>query len=607
MAALEAVTSRYPTLEAFLKDKEAKREYEGLLGKYFGRERFPCDGFNEVVDQMRAWMDADASVAERLWTPQKAWQYELPLKRASAKVPERYRFVSTPRRFHAIWLDFSGAGCSEGVCAPLNMRAPGRWAAGLDGSVVFHLEKGSRYTGTSLLLSEVDLGEKRLRLVTPTADSLLREPAHVFEKRGKRKTTLLAEWAKAVKSKTPLAVIEGSDHVYGLAGHKDLGALSAMSFHDPRAQKLMPLLSEKCLTAQKTAAKAGGDESLGMKSAGGGAAPAAGSPAAAAQSVLLALQFPPATAAAAVAPGGFTKGGELEKALGDKLSKSPDPKQRSLAALALGLLGQISQPLLNEGNAFAPSASGYRGETRRPGSGYGSRPDRRPPPRFTDTYSPRARGDLARALRDSSPSVRVQSAFAIASNGGTRVAVNTGPLSQELTVIQPPLQQALREAATAPQLATLVAPPPARSFTSPEGIRDQGIDNLIKEGLPLPPQIKKDVFDRAEKGSTAQKEKSLDQIVHDYTDNTSAGASMKAVKTLEEDLKGKENWLKKAVLAKIETDILENCEQCKLDNINRPAKSEKHGNAVVERRGALQKLVEDGNLITDKNGNGGAQ
>ena len=209
VAALEKIAARFATLDAFLKDKNGRREYEEALTKYYGRTQFPCDSFNEVVDQVRRWVEADPSVGEKLWARMKTWEYEVSWKAKASKVKEDYRFVSLPRKFHGIWLDFSQAGCSEGVCPPLRKSAPGRWAAALDGTAVFHLEKGERFSGTSLMVVDMLRGDKRVRLVASPSSGFLMSKGTA---NGKPRT-LLQDWALAAGGKTPIAFTDSGDRL----------------------------------------------------------------------------------------------------------------------------------------------------------------------------------------------------------------------------------------------------------------------------------------------------------------------------------------------------------------------------------------------------------
>jgi hypothetical protein len=491
ITALESVASRFATLEAFLKNRDARKEYEAALARYFGRDKFPCDGFQEVIDQVRRWMDVDPSVAERLWAPQKAWRHEVMWKRASAKSPERYRFASLPRRFHGIWLDLSRAGCTEGECAPLSLGAPGRWAAALEGSAVFHLEKGARYTGTSLLVVDVEEGARRLKLVATTADGLL------HERTGKKKGTLLEEWAKMVKTKAPLAFVNREEKVTAILDKRTLASVTGLSFRDTHAKSLMAVLPGSCLKAEKTAkakvlvpgegedsspTTAQGSSSSGIFSSTGLNLPPA--PTAALGDIMITLNLPPAPAADPI-----QNKAVIEKGLGEKLQKAPDAKQRALAALALDILGQA---------------------TAKPETQKATAPGRKPRarvPSYLDNFSKPTRTALNQALKDPSPAVRSHAALTIADAGGTRFPTYGKPLPRELQSIQAPLASGLKATYAAPQAAFVQVPPSAQGYASPEVLRDRAQAQSFRQGFPDTPKETDERWKAIREAPNPEKEK----------------------------------------------------------------------------------------------------
>jgi len=534
--ALEKIAARFPTLDLFLKDKNARREYEEALTKYYGRTQFPCDSFNEVIDQVRRWVEADPSVAEKLWAPQKPWHHEFIWRREGFKSTDKYRFVNSPRRFHGIWVDHSAAGCNEGKCRAFQWNTPGRWASVLDGSAFLTLEKNDRYSGQNLLVLSVAKGDKRLRLVIPSSDELIQSRG--FAGRKKKPTTVITEWSSVSKSNVPFVFVDRTDTVRGLTDLKPMGSALALNFRDASAETLMMVQPPKCQGMEGALAGKGFGSTSKESGTPSGSTGTASTPTTKALGALLVAIGTPQVAS--LNP--QSDKGKLEDGLGKELSKNPDPQKRALAAMALDLLDEVTPP----------KSKRVPGRVTPEGTNY------------IDSYSKPARTALNKALRDPSPQVRGHAAIAIANSGGTRAPASAGGPSPELQALKKELGDALAEVSRNPRAAVVPLPPEAENLFALGRLKDEAFNQRILEGKFLTPDERKEVYREIQNGPTPEvRESAVKRLARDYSSRLNDFDSREAIRGLERDMRRESPEIRKPVLAQIERDMAANCAWCK--------------------------------------------
>lgn len=526
LVALEAVAGRFPTLEAFLKDKGARKEYEAALTRYFGSRHFPCETFDDIVAQVRRWIEADPAVAERLWTSRPTT--------ALGEVGPRWRFVKSARAFHDVWVDLSRAACSESRCPLLGVSLPGRWAAVLRGSELHHLEKGGRYGGASLVVLPVSGAKGNARFVAVAPRSIL-------------DSSLLETWAKSAGKGDPLVRLGARDDVVRVPGSRKWDRLASVAFRDPFAEKLASFIPEKCAKEARGLSGKGG--APGKSSAVGGAdgvgVISGGSPpkAAALKDLLLYFNLPLAVAAA---PGENKV--RVEAGLQKELAQSPDPQKRALAALALGLMGQLE--------AGPPIGSGrFRQD---------------PPGGFLGTFGKGARSALIGALRDASPAVRSHAALAISDAGGVRVSPAPGapptpyaPLPKELAAVKPQLQSALNQTFVAPPSVTLPSSPSVVAETEPKSLGEKAFDGIIRNAVPLEPKSADKIREGFDKSAALEaRREAVRRVAELYLQKPPT----EALNFLQNEL-AIAPGIRTELLSEIDRKLFDFCEECRAKNL----------------------------------------
>jgi hypothetical protein len=504
---LEQIASRFATLADFLKDRAALKEYESVLTRYYGRDKFPCESFTEVLGQLRHWIAANPAIAQRLWAAHPAWQHEARGKGPLANANPHYRFIRAPRNFHGIWEDLSRAGCPSSDCSPPGLATPGRWAGALEHSDLYYVQKGHAFSGTSILLVEIGQGSKKFGLALPSAKS--------DQKVGDKTLTaaLLEDWGKAMTSPTPLVSVDAKGGVKNISNHRSVGELSGFDYRDPDAKKLAFLLPDRCSNSARGLAT---DNANGMQRLGTRGSQAAQ---AALKEVVNNLQ---------IGAGASVKNSlGLQGALSSVLKTSVSPNQRAQAALGLDLLKNTSEPA--QGSARAD-------------------------------YSPSTRGVLVAALQDPSPAVRSQAALALADPGPLSVGNSKGGqsnLPQGTAGWPDSLMPALNQAFRSP--AGFAGSPSLRAFASEGAIRGRAFDEMLHQGAPLDPQSKEQMWNEAQNGATPEiRQSATDRIAKQYL---AGKPSSEAFKELRGELAQRPD-LTDAVLWKIKDDLPKVCYEC---------------------------------------------
>jgi hypothetical protein len=322
---LEQIAGRFSSLDEFLKNKSALRQYEKVLMRYFGKNKFPCEGFSEVLGELRRWIAINPSIADRLWSVQSAWQRE---------VKPNARFIRPKRFFHAIWEDLSRAGCTSKECTTPGMAAPGRWATALRESDFYYVQSGHKYSGLSVLVSKVFKGNKDFRLVSTSKQNV---------------EALLDAWSHSLLAGDPLVYVDTSGDVRAISGHRSFGKVTGFEYRDKDAKELVAVLPDKCSNLQ--------DAATTPKDLKGSLSPKAGS---ALAEVVAKLKLGNSANASAVSKN--TQG--LEVGLTNILKNSKSAAARAQAALGLDLLNSSRSNSNSNSNTNLTYPPNYSPSTR---------------------------------------------------------------------------------------------------------------------------------------------------------------------------------------------------------------------------------------------------
>ena len=216
---MEEITSRARNLEQFLNTPNLTQEYGKALEAYLGRNRFNCESYEAILDELREIVKKVPAVGERLW--QKTSDSGADAFIARVVTGEKEDLADSeevlrrvPRPFHGIWNDPAGGACQAHVCRPEDGLAPERWVIALSGAELFYLERRDQYAGSSILIFPVRKERQELRRVVLTGAPLLRD-VHDFQVGNDPAVTtsllqLWMRWAQA-RSSSPLVLLEENE------------------------------------------------------------------------------------------------------------------------------------------------------------------------------------------------------------------------------------------------------------------------------------------------------------------------------------------------------------------------------------------------------------
>lgn len=225
LASLEAVTAKADSLGQFLNSPALLEEYGRAVQAYYGTQRFNCQTYKQVIEELRALNKKVPSIAQSIWRSWEGQNSILVLTQAGYA----YNFRSVPRKLHGLWSYTSTKSCENEVCSNLFKEQNrgtvllGRWASTLAGSQVHLIEKNGSYTGMAILLTPYQKEGRVFGLIDAYGDrkALSRQIKTRHQQTGKSvRISLLDAWLQKMSSVRPdwlagfiLPVAPGGDNV----------------------------------------------------------------------------------------------------------------------------------------------------------------------------------------------------------------------------------------------------------------------------------------------------------------------------------------------------------------------------------------------------------
>jgi hypothetical protein len=199
---LETLAGQTKEMGEFLADTSLSEAYFKALKTYQGRDHFKCESFTQILDKIRKLVQTVPEMKQRLWARTHWPSITIETLPTADQVlvtssrPVRYSFRPMPRRFHALWIDPSAQGCLTDNCKKADVSSPDRWAAVLEASEFYVVEKDGVFTDLSLLISPIYRDGEIYPLVSLGGGPLLLKTMRIIDPitRKLRETTLFKEW-----------------------------------------------------------------------------------------------------------------------------------------------------------------------------------------------------------------------------------------------------------------------------------------------------------------------------------------------------------------------------------------------------------------------------